>query len=306
MPPRIGRPKYDEFRANEVGEVPREIRELVDNERIHEKEPGQPGRPPCKRRDIIKCLLLIEFMNCVAQKSWSLLNIFKDTLGLEKVPRPRTLYQYRADPGITATLQRLQRTAAWDLWMKERIAAMDPTGNPLVKGRTWRADRADPKKYREYDKAHYMVGVQTLVIPYTKVTRGTWHEAPFFEEFLAETVPGSNIEKVATDPAFVSVRNYEVAHEYGVTPYIKPKDNAVFRPHPANAYEAHVLFATRFPGRWRSVYRWRVKAECAIHSKKAVFGDVIRGRLRSSRRNQEICRDIVHNIRMSIMDRYGG
>ena len=31
-----------------------------------------------------------------------------------------------------------------------------------------------------------------LVIPYTKVTRGTWHEAPFFEEFLAETVPGSS------------------------------------------------------------------------------------------------------------------
>jgi len=81
MPPRIGRPKYDEFRANEVGEVPREIRALVDNERIHEKEAGRPGRPPYKRRDIIKCLPLIEFMNCVAQKSWSLLNIFKDALG---------------------------------------------------------------------------------------------------------------------------------------------------------------------------------------------------------------------------------
>ena len=112
-------------------------------------------------------------MNCVAQESWSLLNIFKGTLGLEKVPRPRTLYQYRADPGITATLQRLQRTAAWDLWVKERIAAMDPTGSPPVRGRTWRADRAGPKKYREYDKAHYMAGVQTLVTPYTKVTRGT-------------------------------------------------------------------------------------------------------------------------------------
>lgn len=32
----------------------------------------------------------------------------------------------------------------------------------------------------------------------------------------------------------------------------------------------------------------------------------IRGRLRSSRRNLEICRYIMHNIRMSIMDRYGG
>ena len=70
-----------------------------------------------------------------------LLHIFKDTLGLEKVPRPRTPYQYRADPGITATLQRLQRTVAWELWMKERIAAMDPTGNPLAKGKAWSTDR---------------------------------------------------------------------------------------------------------------------------------------------------------------------
>ena len=31
--------------------------------------------------------------------------------------------------------------------------------------------------------------------------------------------------------------------------------------------------------------------------------DVIRGRLCSSRRNQDVCRDIVHDIRMSIMDR---
>ena len=43
----------------------------------------------------------------------------------------------------------------------------------MAKGKMWRADRADPKKYREYDKAHYIVGVKSLVIPYTKVTRGT-------------------------------------------------------------------------------------------------------------------------------------
>jgi len=98
MAPRIGRPKYGEFRANEVGEVPREIRELVDNERIHEKEPGQPGRPPCKRRDIIKCLLLIEFMNCVIQESWSLPNIFKGTRGLENVPPAEDALRVQGGP----------------------------------------------------------------------------------------------------------------------------------------------------------------------------------------------------------------
>jgi len=304
--PRIGRPKYDQFRANEFGEVPREIRVLVDKEDIREKQPGRPGRPPAKRRDVIKCLLFLEFTRCVIQKSSALLNTFKEVLGLEGVPAPRTLYDYRADPRITRTLQRLQKVAAWEQWLKEKIAIPDSTGNPHSKGKTWSGDRTNPKKYREYDKAHYIVGARSLVIPYTKVTRGTWHDSPQFEELVTETIPESNIRALPADSGYVSVENYELAHQLGVTPYIKPKDNAIFRPHPANAYEAHVLFATRFPERRKEVYRWRVKAECAINAKKNAFGDIIRGRLHSSRRNQEICRDIVHNIRMSIMARYGG
>lgn len=303
--PRIGRPNYDEFRANEVVEVAKEIRMLVEDADIREKRLGGRGRPPAKRRDVIKCLLFLEKMNRQIQESRSLLLSWKDQLGIGKIPAPRTLYKYRADPRMTLVLERLQAKSAEELWKQEEIAATDSTGNPRSKGKTWSADRTNPKKYREYDKAHYIVGTRTLVIPHTHVTRGTWHDSPEFESLLCETIPGSNIRAVPADSGYVGNRNYEVARELGVTPYIKPKDNAVFRPLPSNAYESSVLYATRFPNRWKAVYRWRVKAECAIHAKKAAFGDVIRGRLPSSRRNQELCRDIVHNLRMTLMARYG-
>lgn len=306
QPPKIGRPKYDQFRANEHREVAERIRTLVDNERIHEKQPGVVGRPPAKKRDVIKCLLFLESVKCVPQKSPSLLFIYKDILGLEKIPAPRTLYGYRADISITQTLQRLQFASASELWQKEKMAATDGTGNPHSRGKTWSNDRLNSDKYREYDKAHYIVGVNSLVIPVSKVTRGTWSEIPEFEHLVRNAIPGSNVNAVAADSGLVAVENYETARELGVTPYIKPKDNAVFQAHPSNAYEKMVNFATKFPDRFNSVYRWRVKAECAINAKKNACGDIIRGRLPSSRRNQEICRTIVHNLRMTIMDRYGG
>jgi hypothetical protein len=306
MPPRIGRPRYDLFRADEVAAVTEEVRRLVDKEDIREKQLGGRGRPPIKKRDILKCLLALELLKCQIQKAPSLLPLVIDQLGLEAIPAPRTLYKYRAMRSLSLTLERLQVSSAREEWMKEEIAATDATGNPRSKGKTWSGDRSDPRKYREYDKAHYIVGTKSLVIPASKVTRGTWSERPEFGPLMERTIPGSNISVVTADPGYVDNKNYELSHSLGVTPYIKPKDNAVFRPHPSNAYEQTVFFATRFPDKWKSVYRWRVKAECAIHAKKAAFGDIIRGRLPSSRRNQELCRDIVHNLRMTVMARYGG
>jgi hypothetical protein len=304
MPPRIGRPNYDKFRANEIGEVVKKILTTVDDMRIHEKVPGQPGRPPAKKRDIIKSLLFLEEMKCNVQKSPSILPIYKETLGIGKIYAPRTLYKYRASPNMTELLKRLQTVSSEDLWMKEKRAITDATGNPRSKGKTWSSDRASPDKYREYDKAHYIVGAETLVIPFTKVTRGTWSDTSEFESLVRETIPNSNIEAVLGDSGYPSVENFKLAKELGVTPYLKPKDNAVFRAHPSNDYEKHVHYATKFPKRWKGVYRFRVKVECAINAKKAAFGDIIRGGLRSSRRNQEICRDIVHNFRMAVMDSY--
>lgn len=306
MPPRIGRSNYDRFRADEFVAVANDIRDIVDKERIHEKRPGGRGKPPAKKRDIIKCLLFLEQMRCVIPKSTSLLYANRDILGLENIPAPRTLYDYRAMPSTSSTLKRLQWMSARPLWLREDAAAIDATGNPHSNGGNWRRDKTDPNKFREYDKTHYVVGVKSCVIPVTKVTRGSWSEIPEFEPLLTEAAAEGNIKTAIADSGLVAIENYEASRNLGATPYIKPKDNAVFRPHPSNAYERAVYFATKFPERFKEEYRWRTKAECAIHAKKAAFGDIIRGRLPSSRRNQELCRDIVHNLRMVAMARYGG
>jgi len=304
-PPKIGRSNYDRFRAEEKTVVLQEAVSLVDNTRIHEKAPGGRGRPPAKKRDLIKCLLFLILFRVTVQDSPSILPTYKDTLGVEKIPAPRTIYKYRALPELTPILERLQWLSAKEEWMKETMAAADSTGYSHSKGKHWVYDRLNPKKYREFDKAHCIVGVNSLVIPKTIVTRGSWSDKPEFRRLVEETIPDSNIRVVTADAGYVSNENFELAHEAGVTAYIEPKDNAVFRPHPTNGYERSVYFATRFPKRWKEAYRWRVKVECAFNSKKAMFGDVIRGKNATSRRNQAILRDILHNLRSTMRERYG-
>ena len=303
--PRIGRSNYDEFRSNEILDVTWEIKRFIDRIRLREKPAGRRGRPPIKKRDILKSLLFIELMTCSIPRAPSLLLMHKEILGLDRIPAARTLYKYRAQMEMTKPLERLVYEAGKELFSEEEIAATDGTGHGRSKGKTWSGDRSNPMKYREYDMAHYLVGTKTNVILAARITRGTWHDSRQFKPLLDLEIPGTNLRAITADPGYISRDNYDLVEEMGFTPYIKPKNNAVFRPHPKNAYEKAVMFATRFPKRWHNTYRYRTKAECAIHSVKATFGDIIRGRHRTSRRNQVLCRVIVHNMRMTVMDRYG-
>ena len=77
------------------------------------------------------------------------------------------------------------------------------------------------------------------------------------------------------------------------------------RAQPDGDYEKMVLFGRHFPNRWHEVYRWRTKAEANFHAIKAAMVEGVRGRTMNSRRNQVLSRCVVHNLRMTILDRYG-
>jgi hypothetical protein len=66
-----------------------------------------------------------------------------------------------------------------------------------------------------------------------------------------------------------------------------------------------VYFKTRFPGRWRSITRWRVKVECANSARKRRLGDLTRGSI-TSRRKREIIQDIAHNIGFNLLEQLAG
>jgi len=303
-PPRIGRSNYDSFRLHEVVEVIDEIKLLADMERFHERRKGKRGRRPARKRDILKSLLFLEKLKCPICESGGLLQIFKYTLGLNNVYKPRTLYKYRASPVMTVILEKLVMESALPEWVNEDMAGTDATGFPHSKGKTWIGDKSNPDKYREYDKVHAIMGLRSLVIPSVKITRGSWHDSTQFKYLVNNALPQGDIDAVAADSGYVSRNNYELVREHGATPYILPKENAVFRSQPTDSYEQTVLFSTRFPNRFHERYRFRTKCESAFNACKNATGEKLRGRTPTSRRNEALCKIIVHNIRMVVMCRY--
>ena len=284
----------------------REIRTFADSMRIHEKAPRpEGGRPPASRRDLLKSYLFLEKARVPVLESRGWLTEFKDDLGLEHVYCVRTLYNYRGDRGITQLLSRAVNVSAEPLWQKESIAGIDSSGIPRLKGENWSADREKPERHDLYDKLHILVGTKTGVIAAAWTTFGNWHDSPQFVPLVEAVESWGGIKALTADAGNVSRANCQAARARGVTPYIDPKENAVLRSQPGDAYEAMVSFARHFPNRWKETYRWRTKLESMFHAIKAAMVEGVRGRSATSRRNQILARCVVHNLRMTVLDRYG-
>lgn len=57
-------------------------------------------------------------------------------------------------------------------------------------------------------------------------------------------------------------------------------------------------YALDFPGRFQELYRRRCTAESRFATVERLFGDRLRCRRRTSRRNTVLAREIVHNVRL--------
>ena len=57
-------------------------------------------------------------------------------------------------------------------------------------------------------------------------------------------------------------------------------------------------FALQFPNRFGARYHRRSAAESRFKTEKALFGDRLRCRRPTSRRNEVLAREIVHNVRL--------
>lgn len=288
-------------------EVIAETRTFADSMRIHEKGPGENGgRPPASPRDLLKIFLFLEKARVPIPESTAWLTQFQDLLGLGHVYRPRTLYKYRRDLGITKLLRRAIRDSSQPLWRKESIAGIDASGIPRLKGQNWSRDREKPERHDLYDKLHILVGTRTGVIAAARTTFGNWHDAPQFVPLVEAVEAWGNIRALTADAANMSRVNYDAAKARGVTPYIDPRSNAVTRARPADAYEAMVSFGRHFPNRWHETYRWRTKLESMFHAVKTAMVEGVRGPTATGRRNQILTRCVVHNLRMRVLDRYAG
>lgn len=100
------------------------------------------------------------------------------------------------------------------------------------------------------------------------------------------------------DKAYWTRANCQASQDAGLQPYFQPKANARWRKFPSDVFERMTRYALNFPNRFQEVYRRRCTAESRFATVKQLFGDRLRCRDRTSRRNSVLAREIVHNVRL--------
>jgi len=130
----------------------------------------------------------------------------------------------------------------------EKILAVDATGLVLFGSGAWRADH-DPEARRDFAQLHVLSGTTTRATLAVRVTRGTWHDATQLGP-LSDGVPDGGLAEVLTgDGAYWSRPSGAVTHRAGLQLYFSPKENALWWPHPEDAFECMTRFAMQFSNR---------------------------------------------------------
>lgn len=289
---------YNTWQAREMVRVVHRLRDLVDASCIHNWS-YNTGRPRIPRRTVILGLLIRAYFDLSFRRTEGLLHLLRPHLGIQQVPHFNTLCQYNQDRGITRTLQRLLDHTAEPFWSVEEKAGVDASGVVLTGQGAWHARKHGSEAGgRSYAKTHVLNGVETRATLAVRFTGGRRHDSQELPALVDAVPDDAGVDTVLGDKAYWTRTKCQAAKDAGLQPYFQPKDNARWWKFPSDAFEKMTRYALNFPNRFQEVYRRRCTAESRFATVKQLFGDRLRCRRRTSRRNTVLAREIVHNVRL--------
>ncbi len=249
------------------------------------------------RRELVLCLLVRAYFHLSFRRTVGLLQLLKDSLSLGHLPHFNTLQKYNRGDGLTRTLENVLAETARPFWAVEKLLAVDATGLVLFGSGAWRSNH-DPEAVRDFAKVHILSGTVTRGTLAVRVTRGTWHDTTQLGPLLESFSDGAEAEAVTGDGAYWNRAACVAARDAGLQPYFSPRENARWPMHPVDAFDCMTRFALQFPNRWATRYHRCSAAESRFATEKGLFGDRLRCRRPTSRRNEVLAREIVHNVRL--------
>jgi transposase len=288
--------QYNRWQSEEVLLACLFLKDLVASSTVHDWE-RRKGRPRIPRRDLVLCLLVRAYFHLSFRRTIGLLQLLGTTLGIARVPHFNTLQKYNRGDGITRTLENLLAETARPFWPVEKTLAVDSSGLVLSGSGAWRSNH-DPEARRDFAKVHVLSGTATRATLAVRVTRGTWHDATQLDPLLVEVPDDAVAQAITGDGAYWSHACCGAARRAGLQPYFSPNENARWPTHPEDAFERMTRFALQFPNRFRARYHRRSAAESRFATEKALFGDRLRCKRPTSRTNEVLAREIVHNVRL--------
>jgi len=201
---------------------------------------------------------------------------------------------------LQVILDKLIEESSKPLSVIEQDFATDMTGIRTTLFTSWFSLRA--KKtivWRDHLRDHLTTGIKSMIVPAIDIKMGEGEDGIIMREHVDKVNENFMINNWLGDTKYWSKDNCEKVGDIGGKPYFKGKKGKTAwngQMGGSLPWKKMNEEARDHPRRFKRNYRFRVKAECTIHSKKSIHGNKVYSRLASARKNEETLRWINHNI----------
>jgi len=255
-----------------------------------------------KMKSIIQCLLIWrKFPNLSVRRARGLLLLLKKFGMINvKIPCFKTLSNYNENNALQTILENLLEESSRPLSIIENDFATDMTGIRTTLFSSWFSIRAKKEtKRRDHVKTHLTAGVKSMTVPAVDVLMNEGKDNIIMRNHVDKVAVDFKINDWLGDTKYWCKENCKKVSEKKGTPYFKCKTGKTAWNGKQDGYPSWKEMneeSNKHPRRYKQHYRFRVKAECTIHSKKSIHGDKVYSKLPSARKNEETLRWINHNV----------
>ncbi len=271
-------------------------------EEIDLQEEQFQGRPRTPMKDILKCLIVMNY------HGWSLRRAHSDIVQLYQlgfiscIPKRATLGKYLLEERTQEILEKLIVLSALPLADLNETLITDSTWyqkfiNTCIahKNKVRKIDLASHYKTR---KLHVGMFKETKIICWAKGSGGHEHDSIFFEKMLTETIAnGFRVKTLIADKGYVSKNSYALCQEYGIKEcFIQMKDFYTGKRPGSQLWRDQLKKFKEKPEEWNEVYRYRSLIESLFSSWKRKHRNFIRNRISTSQNCELLLIALWHNL----------
>jgi|GEM_PF-5892956 len=258
------------------------------------------GRQPFPMKDILKCLLVLEYFGLSSRRTISTLHQLQDDLRLSQIPHFNTLLIYRKKKEVRAILGFLLHK------IHDSIAEQDPnlitgsTGKTTTRKKFWRDWKNQPKKSTDFVKAHCTFTEKTLMIAEASMTKskgkGTGDPSQFVKHANSIRRRKVKVENWFADGAYCGRPCCKAAGRAGAIPVFRVKKSASPKKKGCKEYRDMVNASRKHPRIYKRKYNRRAKGESGMHSTKARFSHRISSRKFYRQKTEILAEAVAYNF----------
>lgn len=267
-----------------------------------EEEFKTSGRPKFCIKDILKCLIIMNFHTLSYRRSFTDFMFLKEKGIIKNIPKKSTLCRYMNSTFLKEILENLIQSSATCFRDVEETFMMDSSQflNKLLVNATQRIKK-DHKvlrsAYRETRKLHICIAKNSKVICVAKTSNGKQHDSQKFEELFFTLINNKfYVKKLLCDSAYNSKAAYSICEDHGVDAFLDFKSNSVIRRSQGIQRKEKLIMYRTQPKTWKESYSYRCLVEMVFSNLKKKSRDYLRGLNETSQDSEMLLKCLWYNI----------